>query len=54
MFKNRTFISLGDFIDLYYKIEQKGYSLISSKLHFSNRARTIQNGITLLLHLIFG
>jgi len=41
MLNHKTFISLGDFIDLYYKIKQKGHTALLSKLHFSNHARTV-------------
>lgn len=34
-----TFISKGDFIDLFYKIKQKGYFSILSKFRFTNRGR---------------
>ena len=36
-----TYISVGDFIDLFYKIKQKGYTEIVSKFHLSNQARTV-------------
>jgi ubiquinone/menaquinone biosynthesis C-methylase UbiE len=41
MNSDRTFISIGDFIDLFYKIKQKGYSALTSKLNFSNWNRTV-------------
>lgn len=37
---DKTFISKGDFIDLFHKIKQKGYANIVSKFRLSNRART--------------
>jgi ubiquinone/menaquinone biosynthesis C-methylase UbiE len=36
----KTYISVGDFIDLYYKIRQKGYLKILSKFSVSGNART--------------
>ncbi len=36
-----TYISAGDFIDLFYKIKQKGYTAIVSKFHLSNQARVV-------------
>ncbi|MBN1924616.1 MAG: class I SAM-dependent methyltransferase, partial [Prolixibacteraceae bacterium] len=36
----KTYISVGDFIDLYYKIQLKGQSKILSKFSFSRTART--------------
>ncbi|MCF8359429.1 MAG: class I SAM-dependent methyltransferase [Prolixibacteraceae bacterium] len=36
----KTYISVGDFIDLYYKIQQKGYSKIVSKFSLSGNERT--------------
>jgi ubiquinone/menaquinone biosynthesis C-methylase UbiE len=41
MIQDKTFISVGDFIDLYYKVKQKGLPVLLSKLHLSNRARTV-------------
>src|SRR4030095_3072905 len=38
---NTTFISFGDFIDLYYKIRQKGYGELLSKLKLSDQARVV-------------
>lgn len=48
MIKNKTYISIVDFIDLYYKLKQKGYNEILSKLHLSSHARTVSkwNAIT--------
>lgn len=37
---NNTFLSLGDFIDLYHKIKQKGWIEILSKFYLSSDART--------------
>jgi SAM-dependent methyltransferase len=39
MFSNKTYISTGDFIDLYHKIKMKGFLEISSKLSFSHEKR---------------
>jgi ubiquinone/menaquinone biosynthesis C-methylase UbiE len=36
----KTWISAGDVIDLFYKVKQKGISVILSKLRFSQKART--------------
>ncbi len=41
MQNKRSLLTLGDFIDFYYKIREKGYDVIFSKLKLSNRARTI-------------
>lgn len=41
MGRNRTYISWGDFIDLYFKIRQKGFSIIISKLKWSGKARVV-------------
>jgi ubiquinone/menaquinone biosynthesis C-methylase UbiE len=41
MKNNRTYISIGDFIDLFYKVKQKGYANIVSKLHQSDKSRTV-------------
>lgn len=38
---HRTYISLGDFIDLYYKIRQKGIRFLKNKLRISARSRAI-------------
>jgi hypothetical protein len=37
----RTYISQGDFIDLYYKIRQKGIRFLKNKLRISARSRAI-------------
>jgi ubiquinone/menaquinone biosynthesis C-methylase UbiE len=37
---DKTYISKGDLIDLFFKIKQKGTTQILSKFRFSNRART--------------
>ena len=44
----RTYISIGDFIDLYYLLKQKGYNEFLSKFHLSNKSRTVSkwNSIT--------
>jgi ubiquinone/menaquinone biosynthesis C-methylase UbiE len=34
------YISIGDFIDVFHKIKQKGYTELTSKLHLSDSART--------------
>lgn len=36
----KTYLSVGDFIDLYYKIGQKGYSKFFSKFRLSGKQRT--------------
>jgi ubiquinone/menaquinone biosynthesis C-methylase UbiE len=36
----KTWISAGDFIDLFYKVKQKGIRILLSKLHISQKART--------------
>lgn len=36
-----TFISFGDFIDLFYKLKQKGTSVLLSKLHLSGKDRVM-------------
>ncbi len=36
----KTWISAGDFIDLFYKVKQKGIKILVSKLRFSPKART--------------
>jgi ubiquinone/menaquinone biosynthesis C-methylase UbiE len=41
MINDRNYISVGDFIDLFYKIKQNGFTELFSKLHFSNQARTV-------------
>lgn len=38
--RKKTFISKGDFIDLFYKVRQKGLSVMSSFFHLSEQART--------------
>jgi ubiquinone/menaquinone biosynthesis C-methylase UbiE len=38
---NKTYLSIGDFVDLFYKIKQKGYYKILSKFRLSNHSRTI-------------
>ena len=38
---NITFISRGDLIDLYYKLKQKGFKVLSPLLHLTNQARTV-------------
>lgn len=40
MIWNNTYISIGDFIDLFYKIRQKGFSVLLSRLYFSGKTRT--------------
>ncbi|MFO7791312.1 MAG: class I SAM-dependent methyltransferase [Bacteroidales bacterium] len=37
---DKTYISPGDFIDLFYKIRQKGLNVLYSKLHFKHQSRT--------------
>jgi ubiquinone/menaquinone biosynthesis C-methylase UbiE len=41
MFPDKSYIAAGDFIDLYYKMKQKGYLAVLSKLHLTNKARTV-------------
>ena len=41
MIQNRTYISFGDLIDLFYKIKLKGYAGLLSRLKISNHARTV-------------
>jgi ubiquinone/menaquinone biosynthesis C-methylase UbiE len=41
MIPEKTYISPGDFIDLYYKIKQKGFPAILSKLHLNRNARIV-------------
>jgi len=41
MIPDKSYISAGDFIDLYYKVKQHGYFALLSKLHLTNRARTV-------------
>jgi len=41
MISDKTYISIGDFIDLFYKIRQKSYREIISKLHFLGKTRTV-------------
>src|SRR5688572_3130773 len=41
MFGSKNYISIGDFIDLFYKVKQKGFRDLLSKLHLSDQARTI-------------
>jgi ubiquinone/menaquinone biosynthesis C-methylase UbiE len=41
MIEDNTFISIGDFIDLYYKVKQKGFNILLSKFHLSNQTRTV-------------
>ena len=41
MIPGKTYISIGDFIDLYYKVKQKGYPEFLSKLHLTKYARTV-------------
>lgn len=36
----RTYLSFGDFIELYYKARQRGWGFIASKLHLNGLART--------------
>ncbi|MDD4143964.1 MAG: class I SAM-dependent methyltransferase [Prolixibacteraceae bacterium] len=38
---NKTYLSTGDFIDLFYKLRQKGYLQLLSNLNSSKRSRTI-------------
>jgi ubiquinone/menaquinone biosynthesis C-methylase UbiE len=38
---NKTWISAGDVIDLFYKIKQKGINILLSKLRFTQKARTV-------------
>lgn len=38
---NKTYISTGDFIDLFEKLKQKGFKEILSRLHLSDQARTV-------------
>ena len=47
MFNSKTYISIGDFIDLFYKVKQKGYTVLSSKLHFSDQDRTVSKWNTI-------
>ncbi len=46
--QQKTYISVGDFIDLFYKIKEKGYAKLFSKLRFTEQARTVSkwNNIT--------
>ncbi len=48
MVSYKTYVSIGDFIDLFYKVKQKGYIELFSKFHLSNQTRTISkwNSIT--------
>ena len=48
MIDGKTYISFGDFIDLFYKVKQKGFNELLSKFHLSNQARTVSkwNAIT--------
>ncbi|MGB4847094.1 MAG: class I SAM-dependent methyltransferase [Saprospiraceae bacterium] len=41
MINDKTYISVGDLIDLFYKLKQKGFSELLSKFHFSDQTRTI-------------
>jgi ubiquinone/menaquinone biosynthesis C-methylase UbiE len=41
MISGKTYISIGDFIDLFNKYKQKGFPAVLSKLHLTNRARTV-------------
>ncbi|MEI6749478.1 MAG: class I SAM-dependent methyltransferase [Bacteroidales bacterium] len=41
MIPEKTYLSTGDFIDLYYKVKLKGYHALLSKLHLTNLARTV-------------
>jgi 2-polyprenyl-3-methyl-5-hydroxy-6-metoxy-1,4-benzoquinol methylase len=44
---DRTYLSIGDFVDLFYKIGQKDYFKTLSKLHLSNKARTVSRWNTI-------
>jgi ubiquinone/menaquinone biosynthesis C-methylase UbiE len=37
----KTYISPGDFIDLFFKVKQKGYSALLSKLYLTSQTRTV-------------
>ena len=41
MNNNRTYLSIGDFIDLYFKIEQKGHQVLVRKFNFSKKKKII-------------
>jgi len=41
MIKERTWISVGDFLDLKYKVKHKGLSGLQSILRFSGQKRSI-------------
>jgi ubiquinone/menaquinone biosynthesis C-methylase UbiE len=41
MIPDKSYISRGDFIDLYHKVKQKGYPELMSKLHLTNHARVV-------------
>jgi hypothetical protein len=41
MIQNKNFLSVGDLIDLYFKVSQNGYNELLSKFHISEDARTI-------------
>ena len=47
MIGDKTYISIGDFIDLYYKVKQKGYNELLSKFHLSNKGRTLSKWNTI-------
>lgn len=40
MSKSQTYISIGDLIDLYYKVKQKGLQVLSGLFHVSDQNRT--------------
>jgi ubiquinone/menaquinone biosynthesis C-methylase UbiE len=40
MRNNISYISIGDFTDLFYKVKQKGYASLASLFHFPGQART--------------
>lgn len=41
MIGKKTYVSFGDFIDLFFKIKQIGFNGLLSKFHLSNQARTV-------------
>ncbi len=47
MICDKTYVSLGDFIDLYYKVKQKRYNEILSKFHLSKKSRTVSKWNTI-------
>ena len=47
MICDKTYISRGDFIDLYYKVKQRGYNELLSKFHISDKARTVSKWNTI-------